>query len=384
MPRMRTPQKDDLTSQKARDYQAIKNRLFLFHLVLSLAFLAAWMVTGASRALKVGLLHFREDFFGLNAAYFFCFSVIALLFFFPLDFFEGFVLERRFGLSRQGLVSYLKDAAKKSIVSFIVGLILVEGVYFFLSSRPYDWWFWAACLWFLVSVGLARLFPQFILPLFFRSQPLAAGSLRERIFSLLARHKVPLKEVFVLDFSKKTVKANAMVAGLGRTKRIYLSDTLVNGFPENEVFCVLAHEVGHYLRRDTFKATLFGLGTALLSFYAAAVLMQKLLPRFNLAVLSDIAGLPLLALILLAAGLFLLPLQNGFSRFLERKADLFALEETHDSPAFISMMKRLGERNFAQFSPSKFIEVFLYDHPPIAQRIRMAQEVSLKESGHGI
>lgn len=214
---------------------------------------------------------------------------------------------------------------------------------------------------------------EVILPLFYKYKPLEQGILRQRIFSLLERYKVRLKDIYVLDFSKKTVKANAFVAGLGRTKQIFLSDTLVNEFSPQEIEVVLAHEMGHYLNRDMLKLVLSSLCSSLLSFFIAAVVLEKLIVQAGFKGISDIAGLPLLLMVLLSIGLILLPLQNGYSRILERKADHFSLKATGMPQAFISMMKRLGNKNFSDFSPSRVIEIFLYDHPPISKRIRMAE-----------
>jgi STE24 endopeptidase len=293
---------DSLTSRDAKSYQAMKNRLF--HLGLQAAFCAVLLATGWSRALKVLLLGVRDDFFSLNALYFTAFSLLGALVALPLDFFEGFVWERRFGLSRQTLKGWVADAIKKGAVTFLVGLIFVEGLYFFLSEYPRTWWLGAAGFWFVLTVVMARIFPQVILPLFYKPRPLEAGPLRERLMNFMQGARVSCKDIYVLDFSKKTVKANAMVAGLGPTKRIYLSDTLVSAFSPPEIETVLAHEIGHYRYHDIRNLVGMGLATTLVSFYAAHLVLNDGASRLKLAALSDIAGLPLFFLVVLAMGLF--------------------------------------------------------------------------------
>lgn len=361
------------TSPEARRYQAIRYRLFFFRLFGSVAALLVFLCTGWSRSLKVGLLSLREDFFSVAALYISCFLVLSFVAGFPLDIFEGFFLERRFRLSRQTFGEWFKDLLKKSAVAFIVSLVLLESVYFFLSQFPGSWWLWAACFWFFLSIVLARIFPCVILPLFFRVKPLEEGEVRRRILALFERYQVRLKDIFVLDFSRKTVKANAMVSGLGATKRIFLADNLLEAFTPQEIEVVLAHELGHYLRHDTAKLVVTSLVSGLFSFGLAFVLFDYFLGVLGFAGPSDVAALPLLLLILFAAGFLLLPLQNGFSRVLERQADRFALEATRATEAFVSMMQKLGEKNLADFSPSRWVEIFLYDHPPIAKRICMAR-----------
>lgn len=361
------------SSQRARAYQAMKNRLFLFHLSLNAFFLAFFFWGGWSYRLKCGLVSWRDDFFAVNALYLVCFGVLSFIIFFPLDFYGGFWLERRFGLSRQRWSGWLKDLLKRAVISGIIGFIFAQGLYYFLSTFPETWWLAAAGFWFLISVVLARVFPQIILPLFFKSTPLAQGPLRDRLTAFLTQEGIRLKDIRVLDFSKKTVKANAMVAGLGRTKQIFLTDTLIRDFSVDEVLQVLAHEAGHWQHGDIRKLALAGLAGSLVCFYAAAQVFSAAADSAGLAGASDITGLPLLLLLFLGIGLVLLPFQNGYARRLERAADRYALGQTGQPDAFISMMRRLADKNLADPAPPRWARIFLYDHPPIHQRIAMAQ-----------
>lgn len=375
------PKENKLTSDKAKQYQAIKNKLFLVHLCLTAVFFLAWLFFGWSRSLKIYLLNFSEDFFPLVALYFSCFAFSSFLFSLPLDIYEEIACERRFGLSRQSWKSWAKDLLKSGVVSFLVTLVLVEAVYFFLSQFPGTWWLWAAFFWFLMSVVIAKFFPKIVLPLFYKVRPLPEGELKNRLLGLFGKYNVRIREIMELDFSKKTAKANAMVSGIGSTKQIFLADTLVENFSPQEIESVLAHELGHYLRHDTVKLVVFGLAGALFSFGIAYLLFGALLRAMGFSAPSDIAALPLLLLILFGAGLLLLPVQNGFSRMLEKRADLFALESVPPA-AFISMMQKLGERNLSDFQPPAWVEFFLYDHPPIGKRIAMAR--SFIHSGDNI
>ncbi len=370
---MSEKEKDSQAAPSAQRYQAMKNRLFLFHLLLQAGFLVLFLATGWSRGLKRGLLCVRDDFFSLNALYFAAFSLIFWCVCLPLDYFEGYVWEHRFKLSRASFKAWMAETLKKSLFAFFVALLLVEGIYYFLSVFPRTWWAAAAGLWFVASVVISRFLPRFILPLFFKVTPLADGPLRDRLRLFLANQGIRPENIFVLDFSRKTVKANAMVAGWGRAKKIFLSDTLVRDFAAEEIESVLAHEVGHYRYRDTWSLLFFGLGAAALSFFCAHRLMTHFSARLGFVAMSDIANLPLLLLVLLGTGLVLLPAQNGFARLLERRADAFALRATGRPGVFIAMMRRLGEKNLASFAPPRWVEIFLYDHPPIGQRIRMAR-----------
>ena len=359
----------------------MKNRLFLFNIILNFLFLLLFVLTGLSQLLKAGLsqISFLGGFAQQNAAYFTCFVTIAFILSFPLEYYEGFVIEHRYGLSAQSFKAWIKDCIKKAAVSFAISLILIEVVYYFLLKFPGTWWLWAAIFWFIVSIVLTRIAPKVLLPLFFKYELLPSGILRDKVTEFLNRFKIAARGVYVLDFSNKTVKANAMVAGLGATKRIFFSDTMVREFSDEEILAVLAHEVGHYLKGDTFKLALWNLCSGLFSCFVASLCLGKIFPIFELGAISDIAGLPLFIAVLMATAMLLLPAQNCFSRHLEKKADIFALEATGDKQSFISMMRRLASRNFSELSPSKIVEIFLYDHPPIAKRIHLAETLHLGE-----
>jgi len=371
----------DQTPQSAKKYQAMKNRLFLFNIILNFLFLLLFVLTGLSRSLKVSLanINFLGGFAMFNGAYFACFAAIAFILSFPLEYYEGFVIEHRYGLSAQSLKAWVKDRIKKAAVSFVGSLILIEVVYYFLIKLPETWWLWAAIFWFIVSIVLTRIAPKVLLPLFYKYEPLSPGPLRDKVTEFLSRFKIKAQGVYCLNFSKKTVKANACVSGLGASKRIFFSDTMVKEFSDEEILAVLAHEAGHYLGGDTFKLSLWNLCSGLFSCFAASLCLDKLFPVFGLGAISDIAGLPLFIAVLMITGLLLLPAQNGFSRHLEKKADIFALKATGDKKSFISMMRKLANRNFSGLSPSRIVEIFLYDHPSIAKRIRLAEMLDLGE-----
>lgn len=358
---------------KARHYQAKKLKMFFIQLFFQAILLFALVASGASLFIKNQIYNYTQNSFFVVALYITLFNFIFIFFGLPFDFYEGFILERQFGLSRQSFRSWLKENLKKSFITFLVSLAAIEAIYYFLARFQSTWWFWAALFWFLLSVVMAKITPQVIIPLFYKYKALGEGELRVKIFELFEKYGIELKEVFVLDFSRKTVKANAMVAGLGSTKRIFLSDTLVSDFSTGEILAVLAHEAGHFVRRDTMKLVFVSFFSALLSFFFASFVLESLFFVFGFSSVDDIAGLPLFLIVMMAAGLFLLPMQNGFSRFLESGADRFAIKATRDRESFIAMMAKLGRKNFADFSPNTAVELFFYSHPPISKRIRMAR-----------
>ena len=359
--------------QLAKRYHQIKNRLFFVNLLLNILALLFMGLSGISVYFKALLLRISPQFLVANALYAIGFVVFFTILGFPLNFYEGFVLEHRFNLSNQSLLNWLKDGAKGFVLSLVIILVGVEGLYLFLRKFPATWWLWATGFWLFLTVVIARITPTFIIPLFFKYRKLEKVNLKTKIFELLDKCQLKVKDIFYLDFSSKTKKANAFICGLGGNRRLVLSDTLLEKFNDPEIVEVVAHELGHYKHHDIAKLILANSAISFLSFFLISRILQSALLYFGFSHIDDIAFLPFLGLGFLLLGLVALPLTNAFSRHLEKGADRFCLTLTQDPENFMAMMKKLGELNLADFSPHPLIEIFLYDHPAIAKRIKFAE-----------
>jgi len=361
-------------SPEAKKYHRIKNLLFVANLLISVILLLILIVFNLTIFLRAYLRFFIENKLILNGVFFIVFYGITTIINLPMDLLEGFILEHKFKLSRQNFLSWLGDHLKKTIIALIIILIIVEGVYLFISIFYRSWWIFAAFLWFLITVIFTKIFPLVILPLFFKSSPVTDNSLKERLNNLAARFNFKLKDILVLELSKKTIKANAMVTGLGMTKRIYLSDTLLNDFSYDEIEVVVAHELTHDKNKDIYSHIIISFLVSLFSFYVCDIFLTRLSYVLGYMGKDDIANLPLFSLLVLVVGIIILPFQNSFSRFLEKNADMGSIKATNNPRGFISMISKLGKKNLAEFSPSKIVEIFLYDHPPISKRINFANQ----------
>ncbi|MFH1622647.1 MAG: M48 family metallopeptidase [Candidatus Omnitrophota bacterium] len=366
--------KSSQSEAKAKEYHKIKNFLFVVNMLISLFILLIFLVFGFSVFLRAYFLMYLDNIFILNGVFFVTFYLIFAILNFPLDIFEGFILEHKFNLSKQRLIGWLKDYFKKALISVIVAGIIIEFVYLFLSRFYNSWWIFAAMLWLLVTVIFTKIFPLIILPLFFKSHPLEDKILKERIDKLAQEFNFKLSDILVLELSKKTIKANAMVTGLGQTKRIYLSDTLLSDFSPDEIEVVVAHELTHDKNKDIYKHILVTFILSIFAFYLCDVILVRSIDYFGYISKSDIANLPLLCLLIFILSFIVLPFQNGFSKYLERNADVGSIKATNKPKDFISMISRLGVKNLADFSPNKVVELFLYDHPPISKRIVLAKQ----------
>ncbi|HOW87554.1 MAG TPA: M48 family metallopeptidase [Candidatus Omnitrophota bacterium] len=360
---------------KAREYQAIRRRLTLFHLALTPALLVILVASGWTFLMRqnaVALTGSSE--WRVVAVYFVLFSLFFLIFDLPLSFYSGFILEHRFGLSNQSFAAWLWDTAKKTLLSFVLSLALLECLYWIIRAEPLRWWLWAWAAYAFVSYILGKVFPVLIVPLFYKYGKLEDKELEGKVLKLAARFDMPVGNVYSINLSKTTKKANAAFMGIGKTKRIVLSDTLISGFTHPEIEVVVAHELGHYKHHDVWRLLAFGLFASLLAFAAGFWGMNRSVAWLGLSSAADIAGLPLLFLIFYIVNLVLTPLTSGYSRRRERAADIFALKALGDRDVFISCMSKLGEQNLADPEPPAWYEWLFYDHPSIGRRIGMAKD----------
>jgi STE24 endopeptidase len=293
----------------------------------------------------------------------------------PLGYYAGFVREHAFGLSTQTGGAWLLDRAKGAMIS--LALVVPLGSLLALLWRRYPdrWLLPAWTLGGMIVVLLVALAPIVIDPLFNTIRPLQDSALRQRVLALAQRAKIPVEEVYEADASRRTRKGNAYFTGLGTTKRIVLYDTLISQSDPEAVELVLAHEMGHWEHAHIWKGialTLVGMGCAL--WCGARILGWAGARRaFHLAGPADVAGLPLFLLVLFLLNLAGLPLQNAISRHFERQADQASLEFTKNSAAFIRAEVDLARTNLADLAPSPALVWLLYTHPPVAERIRMAE-----------
>jgi STE24 endopeptidase len=357
---------------RARTYHRVQLWLGVAGLAVTIAYLSAWLASGAAIALRDALVALTPLWWVQVPL-----AVLALagghrLVSLPLAWVGGFWLPRRFGLLHQPLSRWLRDAAKAGLIGGVLGVLAAIVVYGLLRTTAW-WWLWSA-LAFLGGYGLlAVVAPIWLVPLFYRLTPLQDARLAERLLRLAERASVPALGVWVADQSRKSRTANAAVVGLGRTRRILLFDTLIEQFTPDEVEAVLAHELAHQVHGDVRRGLLVQGGLTLCTFWVADHALRIGTRALGLTGPADLAALPLFALVLVGVGLVALPVGNGWSRHVERQADDFALRMIGDPGAFIGAMERLAALNLAEPAPHPVKEFLLYSHPSIERRVARAR-----------
>lgn len=291
----------------------------------------------------------------------------------PLGWYSGHVVERRYGLSNESLAHWAVDEVKSLGIAMLLGSCGATLIYCLIRLSPDWWWLSAGALFTLIIVGLTNLAPILVLPLFYTVKPLDREALRVRLLALADRAGARVLGAYEWGLSAKTKKANAALAGIGGTRRILVSDTMLAEYSDEEIEVVLAHELAHHVHGDIWKGIVYEGALMLVGFYLAAQALAGLSDRFGLRDVADPAGLPLLLLAAGAVSVVMMPVAHAASRAYERSADRFALDLTKNPGAFISAMRRLGAQNLAEEHPSKLVQWLFYSHPPITERIAAAR-----------
>jgi len=299
-------------------------------------------------------------------------AVIALgweLLSFPFTFYRSFLLDRKYGLSSESTRTWFADHAKALGLGLVVFELAGLAVHASMRLAGGAWWAVATAIFALAALLISAVAPVVLMPLFYQFKPLTRETLRERLLSLSDRARLPVLGVFEWGLGEKTTRANAALVGIGGTRRILVSDTLLKDYSDDEIEVILAHEIAHHVHQDLWT----GLGLETLVVAAALWGADTILRNAGYA-LTDLSMLPLLVLAVGGISFLLSPLGNAWSRHNERRADRFALALTRRPPAFISAMRRLGSQNLAEERPSRLVLWFFHTHPTIEQRIAAARE----------
>ncbi|MFZ0962584.1 MAG: M48 family metallopeptidase [Terriglobia bacterium] len=361
-------------SDRVRNYHRTGRILGVAGYLVDLALLLILLFTGWTVSLRALALHYSPRPWLALLIYLVLFGIIVQVASLPFDFLGGFWLEHRYGLSNLTLAGWVTDQLKGLAVGGTLGVLAMEFLYAVMRRSTEHWWILCAIAFMGFFVLLANLAPVLIFPIFFKFKPLENPSLVERLLELSRRAGTRVKGVFEWKLSEKSKKANAALMGLGNTRRIILSDTLLEQFQDEEVEAVLAHELGHHVHHHIFQSIALQGAATLVGFYLIHRTLDWLGPHFGFKGAADFANLPLLALVTTILSLVILPAVNSYSRAMERQADAYALGAIPSRAPFISSMEKLAELNLAERQPHPWIEFIFHSHPSMQKRIEFAQK----------
>ena len=297
-------------------------------------------------------------------------SVVSSVLDIPFDYYATFRIEEKYGFNKTTRRVYWLDTVKELFLSLVLGgVLLALVVWFYTWAGTYFWLYaWGAVT--LFSVFMAMFYSQLIVPLFNKQTPLQEGSLRDKIQAFAGKVGFKLDNIYVIDGSKRSTKANAYFTGLGPKKRVVLYDTLIDELTEEEIVAVLAHEVGHYKKRHTLRSMA-------VSVIQMGVLFWLFSLCVNNAALSEALGgdrayfqLGLIAFAILYSpvNLILGTGMNVWSRSNEYEADAFAARY-YEGDYLVSGLKKISVKSLSNLTPHPLYEYIYYSHPSLLKRI---------------
>ena len=295
----------------------------------------------------------------------------------PFDVYATFVIEAKFGFNKTTAKIFILDKIKGYLLITLIGGGLLSLIIWIYTNTGDNFWLlvWAVVTAF--SVFIAMFYSSLIVPLFNKQTPLEAGSLKDAINKYAERAKFKLTNIFVIDGSKRSTKANAYFSGLGAKKRIVLYDTLLKDHTDEELVAVLAHEVGHNKKKHVLIGLLVGtLQTGLMLFILSLMLkLPSLSQALGVSAEHKSFHIGIIAFTILYSPLSLLIslVMNVVSRKNEFEADRFA-KETADAEALILALKKLSVNNLSNLQPHPAYVFFHYSHPPLLERIKALKE----------
>lgn len=289
----------------------------------------------------------------------------------PFAYYKIFTIEEKFGFNKQTLKVFITDKVKGWALGAVLGGLILVAVLKIYEWFGTDFWWYAWMLLTVFMILMNLFYAKLIVPLFNRQTPLEDGPLKEKIEAYAHKVGFAVKNIFVIDGSKRSTKANAYFSGFGKQKRVTLYDTLIQGLSEDEIVAVLAHEVGHYKKKHIIYQLIISVLTTGLTLFLLSLFLSK--PEFSLAIgvatPSFHAGLVSFAILYSPISMVLGLIGNILSRKFEFQADDFA-KHTFQPNGLIEALKKLSKDSFSNLTPHPAYVFFNYSHPPIDARIR--------------
>lgn len=342
---------------------------------LVLAF-AMWMLlhfrwSAKMRNLAERITRFRQI---QTALYWVQFFVVASILTFPLELYEGYFREHKYGLLNQNFGEWMRDQLLGFVVSLILGAILLVPLFGLVRRLGKNWWVWGAVVMIVFATFVALIAPVYIAPLFNKYKKLEDAKVRDPILQMARANGIPAKDVYEFDASRQSNRVSANVSGFANTMRISLNDNLLNRCTLPEIETTMGHEMGHYVLNHAYKGlVMFGvlivIAFAFLS-WGINFARARWGTAWDIRGIGDVAVLPLAAIVFSLFFFFATPITNSITRTMEYEADMYGLNAARQPDAEANVDMLLGE--YRKLDPAPLEEFIFYDHPSGRTRITAA------------
>ena len=288
----------------------------------------------------------------------------------PFQLYSIFVIEEKYGFNKTTIKTFITDKLKGYLLAALIGGPLLALLIYLVQAIGLNFWIWFALITSVFILFMNMFYTSLILPLFNKLTPLPDGDLKTEIENFSRKVNFPLDNIFVIDGSKRSAKANAFFSGIGKKKKIVLYDTLINNHTTDELVAVLAHEVGHFKK----KHIIWGFALSIIQVFFTMFVLSLMIYNENLSIalggeqmsvhLNLIAFAILFSPISSITGLFM----SMYSRKNEYEADAYA-RETFSGPSLIQALKKLSVDSLSNLYPHPWYVFFHYSHPPLLKRL---------------
>ena len=309
-----------------------------------------------------------------NWIYLLIYSTFGFLLTLPFMIYQDFYREKQYDLLNLSFGGWITEQIQGVLISAIFMSLLFMVVYIVIRKAPKTWWVWGSVITIAFLMILILIAPVFLSPIFNDFKPLDEGPIKESILSMARANEVPTQEVWQFDASKQSDRISANVSGMGATIRISLNDNLLNRCDENEIKAVMAHELGHYRLNHTYELIIqFGL-VILFAFAFIHWSYDKVLARWGhnwgIDGISDVAGFPLIMVLMSVFFFFAEPVTNSIIRTNEEEADNYGLNAAREPDGFAEVSMKLAE--YRKIDPGYWEEIIFFDHPSGRNRVTRA------------
>jgi STE24 endopeptidase len=356
--------------RKSQLYQRENNKLSLWSSLLNLAVILIVIITGGfafidniSRSISENIIVISLIFFGIV-------GLISDAINIPFGIYDTFVIEKKYGFNTMTVRTFITDHIKSWFIAALIGApVLGLIVWLYYRTGEYFWLYaWGVITIFSVFINL--FYSELIVPLFNKQAPLPDSPLRTQIEEFAKKTGFKLKNIYVIDGSKRSTKANAYFSGFGPKKRIVLYDTLQNELTDKEIVAVLAHEIGHYKKKHILFTLIFSiiLTGLMLFLFSLVVNNPSLSQALGAKQMSFHLGLIVFGILYSPVSLIIGMLSNYLSRRNEFEADQF-VRENYLSEILANALKKLSVKNISNMMPHPAYVFFHYSHPPLLSRL---------------
>jgi STE24 endopeptidase len=356
--------------QKSLDYQREQTRFSFLTAAFSFLLSLGMLIFGGFGWVDNLLRPLIQHEIALALVFFGVIMTVSDLITIPFQWYGTFVIEAKYGFNKTTLRTFITDKLKGYVLGALAGGALLSLLMYLMKIIGPDFWIWFGLVAAVFILFINMFYTSLILPLFNKLTPLAEGELKTAIEAFSKKANFPLDNIFVMDGSKRSAKANAFFSGIGKKKKIVLYDTLITNHTTDELVAVLAHEVGHFKKKHIIWSYLI----SIVQVFFILFVLSKMVFNENLSIALG-GSQQAVHLNLIAFGILFSPisgitglLMSMLSRKNEFEADAYA-KETFDGNALANALKKLSVDNLSNLYPHPVYVFFHYSHPPLLQRL---------------